>query len=126
MIEQERCRIPLGTPRPLEEECTDMQTGVHSVLAGLGLTELQWTTELVESWPMLVGKQVSRHTRPGRMYGAELIVYVDSSVWMQELSRYGIKGLLAKVQEKYGCTKVKSIRLQLDPDGRLNAKSTSL
>lgn len=117
MLEQERCRIPMGTPCPLKEGCADMETGVHTVLASLGLTDLQWTTELVASWPEIVGKQISRHTRPGRMNGAELIVYVDSSVWMHELSRYGIKGMLAKVQGEYGQKKVKNIRLQLDPDG---------
>ncbi len=86
------------------------------VMKGLGLSGLQWTAELAEAWPLVVGEQVAGHTRPGRMLGTELVVYVDSSVWLSELQRYGLKGLCAKVQDYCGKQKVRGIRLQLDPD----------
>ena len=117
MIERERCGIPAGTPQPAEDICTDLESGLQEVLKGLGLAEMQWSSQLVEKWHEIVGSQVAVHTRPGRMYGAELIVYVDSPVWLHELSRYGLKGMHAKVQAYCGHTRVKGIRLQLDPDG---------
>ena len=116
LIECERCGIPRGTPPPAEERCTDMDSGIEEVLNGLGLSELQWTNQLVEAWPEVVGPQVAGHTRPGRMNGAELIVYVDSSVWLHELQRYGLRGMCAKVQSYCKKQNVRSIRLQLDPD----------
>ena len=116
MIECERCGIPRGTPPPAEEVCADMETGVDEVLKGLGLSALQWTAELVEAWPDIVGAQVAGHTRPGRMNGSELVVYVDSSVWLHELQRYGLKGMCAKVQAYCKKQKITGVRLQLDPD----------
>ena len=116
MIECERCGIPQGTPPPAKLAWSDMQSGVEEVIKGLGLADLQWTNQLTESWSDVVGPQVAAHTRPGRMNGSELIVYVDSSVWLHELQRYGLKGMLAKVQAFSGKQRIKSIRLQLDPD----------
>lgn len=116
MIECERCGIMRGTPPPATEICANMESGVTEVLKGLGLAELQWTNELVETWEEVVGPQVARHTRPGRMYGSELVVYVDSSVWLHELQRYGLKGMCAKVQAHCTQQNIKGIRLQLDPD----------
>ena len=116
MIECERCGIPQGTPPPAELAWSDMESGIAEVLKGLGLSELQWTHELVESWTAIVGSQVAGHTRPGRMHGADLIVYVDSSVWLHELQRYGLKGMQAKVQNAYPHQRITNIRLQLDPD----------
>lgn len=116
MIECERCGIPRGTPPPAEETCAAMDNGVQAVLKGLGLSSLQWTNELLESWKDVVGPQVARHTRPGRMNGSELIVYVDSSVWLHELQRYGLKGMKDKVLAYCKHQKIRNIQLQLDPD----------
>jgi len=117
MIERERCGIAMGTPPPAEEVCADMQTGLHEVFTGLGLDGLQWTARLLAEWPAIVGSQIASHTRPGRMYGSELVVYVDSPVWLHELNRYGLKGMYAKVNAYCGNQRIKGIRLQLDPDG---------
>lgn len=116
MIERERCRIEAGTPPPAEDACEDMQSGLRAAFAHLGLDGVHWTAELVEKWPGIVGSQVALHTRPGRLFGAELIVYVDSSVWLHELTRYGLKGMFMKLQAFPGSERVKGIRLQLDPD----------
>jgi len=117
MIERERCGIPQGTPQPAAVVCADLADGVREVLKGLGLVEMQWSAELVAHWPEIVGGQLAQHTRPGRMYGADLVVYVDSPVWLHELSRYGLQGMCRKVQAYCGKGRIKAIRLQLDPDG---------
>jgi hypothetical protein len=118
MIERERCCIDAGTPPPVPVVCANMETGVKDFLRSLGLRELAWTHELVEQWVEVVGTQMAGHTRPGRMNGDKLVVYVDSSVWLHELSRYGLKSMLAKVQQHCGDKRVKGIVLQLDPDRR--------
>ncbi len=116
MIECERCRIARGTPPPAEDACASIGAGVDTLLKGLGLSALQWTRDLAASWDVIVGSQIARHCRPGRMNGSELIVYVDNSVWLHELQRYGLKGMHAKVQAYCKQQKISSIRLQLDPD----------
>ena len=73
-----------------------------------------WTADLTGEWPTLVGT-VAAHARPGRLVNGELIVYVDSSVWLSELQRYGEKEMLENLQRRFGRELVRRIRLQLDP-----------
>lgn len=118
MIEQERCRIPMGTPPPIRTGAQiDLGEGIESVLRGLHLDGANRESELAQAWPELVGPQIAAHTRPGHMRERELVVYVDSSVWLHELSRYGVKRIQANVQQHVGPNKVRSVRLQLDPEG---------
>lgn len=118
MVERERCRIPQGTPPPIRNGAqVDMDEGVESVLRALHLEGANWATELAQAWPELVGQQVAKHTRPGHMRDRELVVYVDSSVWLHELSRYGLKRMTTNIQQHIGADKVRTIRLQLDPEG---------
>jgi len=94
-----------------------MSSGVDKVLKSMGLSQSAWAANLAEAWPEIAGKQVAKHTRPGSLQGATLTVYVDSSVWLNELQRYGLNALLKNVQAYAGVGKVRRIRLQLDPDG---------
>jgi predicted nucleic acid-binding Zn ribbon protein len=72
---------------------------------------------MVAEWPALVGKAVAAHCRPGRLEKGELTVFVDSSVWLNELVRYSRQQLLSNLQAKFGRNEVRSVRVQLDPDG---------
>jgi len=44
-------------------------------------------------------------------------VFVENSVWMQELRHMSEKVMLERLQERFGKNKIKGLRLQLDPDG---------
>ena len=83
----------------------------------LGLQEQHWIESLRTEWKDLVGEDVAGHTRPGRVIGRTLVVFVDSSVWLSELTRYGREPMLAKIRERFGDQQVNAIRLQIDPDG---------
>ena len=65
-------------------------------------------------WPKIMGTAVAAHTRPGRLIGSELAVYVDSSVWLSELHRSRAR-MLANLQKAYGPKRIQSMRLQIDP-----------
>lgn len=117
MIERERCRIPLGTPPPCEGDLIGMDEGIDTVLRALNLEGASWEMELTQQWGRLVGEQVASHTRPGRMRNLELVVYVDSPVWLHELSRYGVQRMRTNIQAQFGADRIRSIRLQLDPEG---------
>ncbi len=117
MIERERCRIEDFKPPLPDSGGVTMAAGVENVLKRMGLAHAAWAAEIVDAWLSIAGKQLARHTRPGTLQGSELTVYVDSSVWLNELQRYGLAALLANVQEYAGADKVRRVRLQLDPDG---------
>ena len=117
MIERERCQIEAFKPPPPDPGGVTMASGVDSVLKRMGLAHAAWAAEIAAAWPSIAGKQLAKHTRPGTLQGADLTVYVDSSVWLNELQRYGLAALLKNVQEYAGAGKVRRVRLQLDPDG---------
>ncbi len=115
MIERERCRIEAFKPPPPDPGGVTMAAGVENVLKRMGLSHAAWAAEIADAWPSIAGANVARHTRPGLLQGNELTVFVDSSVWLSELQRYGLPALLRNVQEYAGEGKVRRLRLQLDP-----------
>jgi len=85
------------------------------ILKRIGLGEQHWMAALAEQWETLVGADVARHTRPGRVDRGTLFVFVDSSVWLSELVRYGSDEILAKLQKRFHKNRIRSVRFQLDP-----------
>ena len=75
-----------------------------------------WLRHLEEQWLDVIGGQIAGHARPGPMQGATLTIYVTSSAWLSELSRFGKTRLLANLQKKFGRDRIRSVRIQLDPD----------
>ncbi|MBN1268539.1 MAG: DUF721 domain-containing protein [Kiritimatiellae bacterium] len=89
---------------------------IPGVMKQLGLDKHLWEQAILSEWPALVGPQVAAHTRPGRIERGTLFVFVSHSTWLNELSRYGKTEMLANLQKRFGAEKIKSVRLQLDPD----------
>lgn len=75
-----------------------------------------WIEELHSCWGGIVGDSVAKHARPGRIEGARLIVFVDNSVWLNELSRYWKSTIVSNLQKKFGSQRIQSITLRIDPD----------
>jgi predicted nucleic acid-binding Zn ribbon protein len=86
------------------------------IMKGFGLEDRFWEQTLMTEWDKVVGAQVAKHARPGRVQRQTLFVFVKSSAWLSELTRYGQKQILANVQARFGADKIKSVRIQLDPD----------
>jgi predicted nucleic acid-binding Zn ribbon protein len=91
--------------------------GVSTLMKQMGLDEQHWVETLSKEWQEIVGKGVGKHTRPGRIAGCTLYVFVDSSVWLNELKRYGQKEMLANLQDRFGANRIRSLSIQIDPDG---------
>jgi predicted nucleic acid-binding Zn ribbon protein len=89
---------------------------ILSVMKKLGLEDRFWEQSLVSEWSTLVGEQVARHTRPGRIQQGTLHVFVTNSAWLHELMRYGQRPMLENIQRRFGREKIRSLRLQADPD----------
>lgn len=115
-VERERFQLPDHRPPAPYRVFTPEQV-LPSVMKKIGLEQPMWEQVLSREWETLVGEQVARHTRPGRLQHGILYVYVANSVWLAELRRFAEKALLERLQDKFGRTRIKGIRLQLDPDG---------
>ncbi len=117
-MERERCRIEEVRPPPAGPDEPLVVSGVvPGLLKRLGLEERHWLDTLVQEWKEVVGEAVAAHARPGRLERKHLVVFVDSSVWLNELVRYGRSQLLSNLQKRYGADRIGSVSLQLDPDG---------
>ena len=120
-VQRERCRIADRFPSPASREATAVNDVLDGIIGGLGLGELQWMRSLTDDWVRVVGDAVAAHTRPGSLESRTLTVFVDSSVWLSEISRDGNKEMLQKIQDHTGGDQVKRLSFRLDPGTRSGA-----
>ncbi len=117
MIHRERARIDDWKPPSDFKDAVSIGNVVSNLIRRFGLGDKQWLMELSEEWPNIVGEAIAKHTKPGRFMEKKLVVFVDSSIWLSELSRYGRDEILAKIQKRFGQDKITELALQLNPDG---------
>jgi len=67
---------------------------------------------LRDSWPKLIGKQISLHSHPGFIKDFTLHVFVDHPGWMPELERLK-RVLLHKLQSNYREMRIRKLRFIL-------------
>ncbi len=93
---------------------------VASVLAGLahrlGLESKLLETRLHRQWSEIVGQQIAAHTRPDQIRFKKLYVYVQHSVWLQQLT-YLKPDLLAKINATAGESLVSDLVLRIGDFG---------
>jgi len=123
-VNRERLHLPDARP-PKRGGPARIDAVIPNLMRKLGLHEQHWLSVLDQEWSTIVGDAVAKHTRPGRFVRHRLIVFVDSSVWLNELARYGRSQVLAKLQERFGKERIRDLSLQLDPDGPAAAGGTT-
>ena len=74
--------------------------------------------EIRKAWTSAVGKKASQHTRPVGLKASQLIVNVDGSGWLYELTLKK-KDIVKKLGEKLKTKRIKEIRLRI---GEINPK----
>lgn len=97
------------------DEAAPVGDVLKSVMNRITVLRVDMIEELTKAWPEVAGKAVASHTRPAKMEGSQLAIFVDNHVWMQELQRSGKKQLLANIWKRFGAAKVKDILFRLDP-----------
>ena len=95
------------------EEGVPMAKLVEAWLKTLKLGDQLHMGRMEVEWAKVLGKAVATHTRPGRLNSDELIVYVDSTVWLSELYRSRAQ-MLTNLQKAFG-KRIRILRLQIDP-----------
>ncbi len=102
-------------PPPKEANLTITET-INKILKRLEDTQSSLWIRLNNEWEILVGKIVASHARPGKLKDGVLFVYVDSSVWLNELLRTEQKRILSILQKHFGADNIKAIKLLAEPD----------
>lgn len=95
-----------------------LSDAIRTAFKRLNLDSREWFDQLAAEWTAIAGAGVAAHTRPGRMERDALVVFVDSSVWLNELSRRGSQALLQNILRQPGTKTVKRLIFRLDPDPR--------
>lgn len=114
---RERCQIPDPLPeRVYKSDCKDMKDLMFQVISAIERHIKNEDKNKVNDWEKLVGKPVSLHSRPGMIKKDMMIIYVDSSVWLQELSQYFYDEILQAVREKF--PHIKKLIFKLDPEDK--------
>ena len=87
-------------------EVLGRQAGNLRISEGMRLYRL-W-----DLWPGIVGESLAEHARPARWQGRNLVVRVEHSAWMQELS-FLKHTLKEKIDEAFPEAKVRGIRFEI-------------
>lgn len=87
---------------------------IQSVVKKRNLSGSMWQHQLEMEWGVVVGAAIAKHARPGLFENGLLTIFVDSSVWLNELKRYSADLLLTKIRQRF--SEVKQLRFQADPE----------
>jgi predicted nucleic acid-binding Zn ribbon protein len=115
-LHRQRTRIADPFPGAGWREASPISDVITGLMKKLGMQQQHWLSVLREQWPQIVGEDVAVHSRPGLVEGRTLVVFVDSSAWLNELARYSRKRILENIGERFGKDRIKSLRFKLDPD----------
>jgi predicted nucleic acid-binding Zn ribbon protein len=115
-IQRERLRLEETESPPASRAVATPADKLPDLLRQIGLEDRQWEKDLLDRWRDIVGPQLSSRIRPGSLRRGEFTVYVCNSAWMFELSRTQQPQLLQSLQRALGENRVRSIRLEIDPD----------
>jgi predicted nucleic acid-binding Zn ribbon protein len=86
---------------------------VRQVLENLERSDLKKCGKIFVHWKEIVGEQLTCHTKPFSMKGKKLIVHVDSSNWLYEITHHFEKDILKKVQEFVGLGIIEEIHYKV-------------
>ena len=113
-LARERFRLPDPAP-PHPEPDLSLRPAITQLFTNLDSQTGSSVHKIQEKWKLIAGTIVAEHSCPGRLASNVLYVYVDSSVWLAEISRFHSENILRKIQSEIGADTVKSVRFQVNP-----------
>ena len=118
MVTRERFQLP-DSESPASESDVAVKDIVNDIFKSIDVRRQPALLDQIrEAWRELAGPGAANHARPGYLNRQTLVIFVDSSVWLNELVRYERAGILARLQQRFGAQAIKALRLQADPEGR--------
>ena len=113
-LERERCRLPDPAP-PHPEPDLSLRGAIAGLFKNLDGQTGSILRKISAKWKIIAGEKVAAHSRPGRLNENILYVYVDSSTWLAEITRFHSDDILRKIQNEIGSVTVKGLRFQVNP-----------
>ncbi|MGB9601754.1 MAG: DUF721 domain-containing protein [Limisphaerales bacterium] len=94
---------------------TEKQIGdlVKDVLNKIKFEERRSHAEIFNVWRTAIDPTIVAHTQPAGLKNGTLIVYVDNSVWLNEINSFRKHEILLKLQACFGKETIKNIRFTL-------------
>lgn len=115
-LQRERFCIGRETP-PADFPATGIQDVLPGVVRKWGLAAPFWLESLRREWAQIVGPDVARQARPGRLENKTLTIFVSHPTWLLELKRME-RQVLEQIKKCCGGEQIRAIRLTLDPGDR--------
>lgn len=85
---------------------------VPDLMEDLDIKESFFVSQLKEKWPVYVGKILSTHSFPDRIFNKILFINVDHSAYAGELS-INASEILKKIQNDFGENLIKSVKFEV-------------
>lgn len=114
-LERERHRIARETPILGVREATPIARAISPVIKSIIRSDEPDLEKIEQKWESIVGKDAVAHCKPGKIEHGALTIFVDSTVWLNELKRYRKKIILARLQNFLGRDKMSAVIFRLDP-----------
>jgi len=86
---------------------------LKTVLRRLGLGQKVRVARIAHDWDRIVGSKIAKHCTPVSVRGKILVVNVDSSVWLAELTQFFKDKMLEEIHNEAGGTGIKDIRFRI-------------
>ena len=106
------CPCSSADPDPEPEKDKPLEGLLKTVIKALGPGGRVSEEEMAEAWEEAVGAQAATHSRPVSLRRGELIVNVDGSSWLYELTLKK-RGITEKLTAKLRKGKLKNIRFRI-------------
>ncbi len=85
---------------------------VKSIIGNFGGKDKLTEEEIRSAWSLVVGKKAAKHSRPRSFSDARLIVHVDDSSWLYELTTRK-KHILSSLSSELKGKKLKDITFRI-------------
>jgi len=95
--------------RALEKTEKQVADVVKNVFEKIKFEERRSQAEVINVWKNALDPLIVAHTQPIALKNGVLIVYVDNSVWLNEINSFWKQDILLKLQSAFGKTMIKNI-----------------
>lgn len=85
---------------------------LKKIISGIGDKGALTEEDVKTAWDAAVGEKAAAHSKPRSLKGSRLIVNVDGSSWLYELTVHK-KEILKKMEESLKSKKIKEITLRI-------------
>lgn len=97
----------------MSREAVAIADVLKTVLKKLGLGQRVRVARIAQDWERIVGSKIARHCAPVSVKGKILVVNVDSSVWLSELTRFFKDKMLEQIRGEPGGEGIKDVRFRI-------------